>query len=208
MRHVSKNIYYGRTFGIMKLRGRLRLSESRTSDRSSQIFCRAPKAPWSTHDGCSTANRKLINCAKYTVAFQDVSPGSQIQKQQNRRGKLFFVAINFTKRKKFFLFQQVQKNLHPFTKGWFLPKKTVTKLSDMGRGSGIRTKLIPDPDTGVKRHRITAICTELCGGNLMTILISICRNLHYGFFFWFTDSKRNTDLGTVTYFQSSYRTKI
>ena len=40
-----------RNLGMRTLRGRFRLSESRISAESSQIFCRAPKAPSHTVSG-------------------------------------------------------------------------------------------------------------------------------------------------------------
>ncbi len=158
---------------------------------------------------------ELINCAKCSVC----SPGcfSRIpdlgSKKQKRGNQLFFIATNFTKRKKFFLFQQAQKNLRQFTKKEVIfTQKIFTKISDMGRGSGIRTKLIPDPDTGVKKasdrgsgSATLAMCTELTGGNLMTIFYSQSVRIRItDSLFWLSESKRNADLGTVTISQCSF----
>ncbi len=81
--------------------------------------------------------KELINCAKYTVAFQDVSPGSRIQKTK-KRGEHFFTNPLFHKIVNYFLFEQVHKNLRQY----FYPALR----------SSIRKKLIQDPDPGVKKN--------------------------------------------------------
>ena len=49
-----------RNLGMRTLRGRLRLSESRISAESSQIFCNAPKAPSHMVSGREGLKRKLV----------------------------------------------------------------------------------------------------------------------------------------------------
>ncbi len=94
-----------------------------------------------------------------------------------------------------------------------LPKK----VKDMGRGSGIRKKLIPDTDTGAKKapdrgFRIVSPdpqqwldvpCylieheKQFSIPNLQEFALRIPS-------FNSLKAKRNADLGTVTYFQCSY----
>ncbi len=204
----------------MKLRGRLRLSESRTSDRSSQIFCRAPKAPWSTHVACSTAKRKLINCAQYTVAFQDEFPGSwlpdlvsRIQNNKKEGGKLFFLTFccshKFHIIVNYFFPTGTEKYAPVYKEGNNFTQKTVTKLSDMGGGSRrslsrIRIQEFKNIRSRIRIRNTGSVYCAIWRKLSDRFRLLICRNSHYGFFFWLSDNQRNTDLGKVRYFKSYY----
>ncbi len=82
-------------------------------------------------------------------------PGSRIQKQQWKTGvkkknccfTFFFGAINFTKLYYFIFDMLKKKKFGPISKNYrtFYPKNCHQALKNMGLGSGIRKKAIPDP---------------------------------------------------------------